>query len=152
MASQRNTFTKALFGDPDTEIIKAGTLTVTRGAGVIAAGAIGVFVVFDAANKGPWKTFSINQKLSFVLVTAAIWGVILAADAISRGIAAAGKSIGEVGASSMISLPKGVTAKTTEGVDEPGWSVVAVRGDDEFLLVKAGHDAQWLKPDKFQIT
>jgi hypothetical protein len=145
VGDQRNALEKSILGDPDNAIIKSGTLNVTRGAGVIAVGLNAVSAALDAAGTGPWKHLTSDQKLLFVLVTGAIWGLIIAADAIARGLAVIGKN-------RLVTLPGGVTAKTTKGTDVPGWSVVAADGQGRFLLVKSGHDPQWLSTEEFELT
>lgn len=74
-------------GKGSEKVIKAGTLFITRGAGAIAVGLVGLFYGLDQwAGKGPWVNLSGSEKLRFVVAVGFIWAIVAAADAIARGI------------------------------------------------------------------
>lgn len=145
-------FKKAIIGDKANETIKAGTLVVTRGIGVVAVGLIGTFTVMDWFDSGPWRDMTPEQKLLFVLGAGFIWAIVLAADAIARGIATAATG------DQMLVLPAGLMATKTEGVDDPGWRVAAVKiapsGPSEtasFLVLK-GQAQEWVQANKLKFS
>ena len=141
---------EAVLGSDQDEIIKAGTLTVTRGIGVIAVAFVGTFYLLDQfGDKGPWHGLTTPQKLTFVIAAALVWAIVASGDAIARGLATARQN------DLVASLPTGLRATKTDGTDSAGWSVVAVKfspgaGADgpEYLLVKAGQAASWLPAEK----
>jgi hypothetical protein len=141
-------FKKAIVGDKANETIKAGTLVVTRGIGVVAVGLIGTFTVMDWFDGGPWRDMTPEQKLLFVLGAGFIWAIVLAGDAIARGLATAATG------DQMLVLPSGLMATKTEGVDDTGWRVAAVKmapnGTPEtasFLLLK-GRKQEWVQANE----
>lgn len=137
---------KAIAGDEGSEIIKSGTLATTRGTGVVAIALVGVFLVVESLDFGPWKDASSAQQLTFVLGAGAIWAVVAGADSIARGISTAN-------ARTVVTLPPGLVATKTDGQDEPGWAVVAIdigngkEGSQQYLLSKGGK-AEWLDSTK----
>lgn len=141
---------EAVLGSDQDEIIKAGTLTVTRGIGVIAVAFVGTFYLLDQfGDKGPWHGLTTPQKLTFVIAAALVWAIVASGDAIARGLATARQN------DLVASLPTGLRATKTEGTDSAGWSVVAVKfspgagaNGPEYLLVKAGQAASWLPAEK----
>ena len=140
---------KAVAGDPANETIKSGTLVTTRGIGVVAVGLIGVFLLMDQLGEiGPWKDMSNAQKLAFVVAAGAIWAVVAAADAIARGLAAATTR------ATVTSMPPGLIATRTTGVDSPGWRVAAVQTgrsnnmeETRFLIIK-GDKFDWVSTEE----
>lgn len=145
----KNPITKAILGDADNEIIKAGTLATTRGIGVVAASLIAVFFLMDQLrDSGPWKDFTAQQQLLFVLAAGLIWVLLAAADSIARGLAA------RATAPRVVALPAGLTATRTAGVDSPGWCVVALEVGgpaNKFYLVK-GTESVWVTADDVTFT
>ncbi len=143
---------KAIIGSKDEEIIKAGTLAVTRCVGIVALALVGTFLLLDQlGNVGPWPRMTTTEKLQFVIAAAAVWAAIAGADSIARGLATARQN------DFVATLPAGLKGTKTEGIDDRGWSVVAVKfpaasGSEgaKYLVIKAGKPAEWLDADKLK--
>jgi hypothetical protein len=156
--SVQGSISAAIFGSSDDEVIKAGTLAVTRGAGVIAVGVNALFALLDAADTGPWKTLDLNQKLIFVLTTAAIWAFIAAADSVARGLGTQGDAIAKGLATQQIAflpLPGQLGATLTPGDDDPGWVVMGVQVSPgstppQYLITKGGA-VKWTPADELRL-
>jgi hypothetical protein len=154
MAGIGEALKKSVLGAKEEELIKAGTMVVTRGIGIIALGLIGTFWLLDAlGDRGPWAGMDLWQKIVFVAVAAGVWSIVAAADAIARGLATA-RATDVVAA-----LPPGLKATVTTGLDSPGWSVVAVRlveGKEseslKYLVVKESEPATWMSPDDLKFS
>jgi hypothetical protein len=74
-----NAIVKAIFGDEEQEVIKAGTTAVTRGAGVVAA----AFAV--GANVEPLaSSLTTEQRLWFSIAVGFGWVILAAADVVAR--------------------------------------------------------------------
>jgi hypothetical protein len=153
MAGLGEALKKSILGAKQDEAIKSGTLVVTRGIGVIAIALIGTFLLLDQlGDVGPWwKGLDTIAKLEFVVASAAVWAIVAGADVIARGLATARQN------DFIATLPKGLTATKIEGKDSHGWDVVAAKfsggaGADgpTYLVVKPGHEAEWLAAEKLQ--
>jgi hypothetical protein len=143
---------KAVVGDKQTEMIKSGTLVVTRGIGVVGIGLVGTFFVLDLTGTGPWKGMPPAQKLWFVLGAGLIWAIVAGADSVARGITKAAAH------DRIVTLPPDLVGARTEGLDDHGWLATAAKfsrdGDQEtvsFLVVK-DNKAAWVKAKDFHFT
>jgi hypothetical protein len=127
---------KAIRGDEDAEVIKAGTLATTRGMGVVAAALVAGLPALDKlSDTGPWHDADAATKLWFILGAGAIWAIVAAADAVARGLAQP----------RVVSLPTGLPVTRTAGRDEAGWTAVAIEaGDNPLFLVVKGTDTAWV--------
>lgn len=158
MSNSDNAIVKALFGDKDDEVIKAGTLAVTRGSGVIVAAAAAA-----AAVDWPFELTN-SQRIQVGLTSAAIWAFIVAFDAVARGLATAAKTRGEAEVKAaalmltrpthaqVVALPKllKVILPGEVAAEESGWQASLVRigaRDDEesaeFFVTK-GDTKKWV--------
>ena len=149
MADIAEQIKKAIFGDKQAEMIKSGTLVVTRGIGVIGIGLVGTFFVLDQFDTGPWKDMTAVQKLWFVLGAGFIWALVAGADSVARGLTSAARS------DRVLVLPPGLVGTRTEGKDEQGWRATAAKfaadGAQEgvsFLVIKGDKHA-WVAAKDF---
>jgi hypothetical protein len=78
---------KSISGDEQTELIKSGTLLVTRGFGVLAVGLISAMWLMDELDFGPWGGLTVSEKFDFIVAVGFMWAIVAAADALARGIA-----------------------------------------------------------------
>lgn len=135
---------ESIVGAKHEELIKSGTLVVTRGIGIVAVAFVGTFFLLDMFNEGPWASLDTWQKLAFVVAAALVWAIVAAADAIARGHATASRH------DLVAALPKGLAVIKTKGRDESGWTAVAVKfavtegaEGPRYLIVKEGKPAEW---------
>jgi hypothetical protein len=148
---------KISFKDSPSDAIKARTLNLTRVSGLAAVIATAI-TVFNKSFKAIFgdKLTGVNlanAKLTLVVAVIAAFALIAVADLIARAWATA------AGGSFVIaSAPGGLTATKTEGVDEPGYTVAAVRFKPtepdavEYLLVKAGEAPGWTVGSKLKLS
>jgi hypothetical protein len=157
--------------DKDQQVIKAGTLRVTRGTGLVSVVVLGAAGVLDVSGVDFIDALSAWQKWTGVLVIAGIWGLVTAADGIARAIA----TVGTASASSneraataysqaldhfsrepknvaqdfhVISPPIAVRRKELAAEDELGWTVVGSglqTGKLVFLVTKDA-ETTWVSP------
>lgn len=158
MSNSDNAIFKALFGDKDEEVIKAGTLAVTRGSGVIVTAAAAA-----AVTDWPFELTD-SQRIQVGLTSAAIWAFLAAFDAVARGLATSAKTRGEseVKAAALlltrptdtqvVALPKAleVALPGEPAKEESGWHASLVRigapEDDESpeFFVTKGDTKKWV--------
>jgi len=77
---------KSLAGDEQSELIKSGTLLVTRGFGVMAVGLIAALWLMDQLDFGPWDGLAVAEKFDFIVAVGFMWAIVAAADALARGV------------------------------------------------------------------
>ncbi|MDZ7734514.1 MAG: hypothetical protein U5R31_16830 [Acidimicrobiia bacterium] len=140
---------KAIKGDPTSQLIKSGTLAITRVTNGAAAIVIATYAVMQAAGLAGWESIPAAERIWLAIATAALWAIGSAADGIARGIAST-----KPDGAGVLELPPGLKVTKTKGVDEQGWAAVAIRHADsadptalQWLIVK-GADVEWVAPDE----
>ncbi len=128
---------KALFGDDDEEVVKSGTLAVTRLTGWVAAAGLAV------TNTEVFGELSGSTKLWGSIVIVAVFAFIASADSLARAYATAHTQ------PDVRVLTSPLKVKLTEGVDDPGWRAVIVgftpaKPDDLDFWVVKGNQAKWV--------
>jgi hypothetical protein len=136
--------------DKDADIIKPGSLRITTASGFAAAVVVlaaGIDPVFEALfGKNVEDAALTNEKTAIIIAAIVGWAIIAAVDMIVRSYATASSR------PTVTSVPAGVSATLTTGIDESGYLVAAARfspaaeadKQTEFLLVKAGKPPTWV--------
>jgi hypothetical protein len=141
---------KSVLGDKNSEVIKAGTLAVTRGATTAAAGILAIYAVLQVAGFEGWEVIPPAERIWLVVATGGVWAIIAAADAVARGLATSKPN------NPFATLPEGLKVTRLEGIDEPGWSAVALRwetadGDPQWLVAR-GDEAEWVATGQLRFS
>jgi hypothetical protein len=136
---------KAVMGDPENAVVKAGTLAVTRGTAALVGALIAGYAIMQVSGWEPWDTLTPFEKILVALAILLLWVLQSSADVLARGIATS-----KPDPPGLVPLPDGLTVTRTAGRDERGWTAVAVRlaadGDPteaSWLLVK-GDQTEWV--------
>lgn len=115
------------------------TATYVAAVGAIVTGSESVFSQAFPKSIHP----TAGDKVALLIAIIAAWALIVVADILSRGYAHAHH------ASRITTAPAGMTATITNGPDDTGWTVAAIRFSPgaspkaSFLLTKAGQEPQW---------
>jgi hypothetical protein len=133
---------KALFGDEESEVVKSGTLAVTRLTGWVGAAGLALTNsdAFGNLNLGG------STKVWASVAIVAVFAFIASADALARAYVT-GQSQPDV---RILPAPMAVRIPAKSGANERGWHAVLVRftpqspDDLDFWVVKAD-EAQWVK-------
>ncbi len=139
----------AIFGDPKKEIVKAGTLAVTRGTGILVAAVL-------AAVNAEWPDdFTATQKLVASLIIVGLWVLVFIVDMAVRGYAS-GKEIEANGSVKLLPRAWTVSVPALDRDAEAGWHVVAWRGGapdpaEADLLTVKGNEAVWRKLSELRL-
>jgi hypothetical protein len=138
---------KALFGDEDSEVVKSGTLAVTRMTGWVAAAGLAL------TNTEVFGELSSTNKLWGSIAIVAVFAFIASADVIARGLVSA-QAQPDI---RTLPTPLNVTIPDKPTAEERGWKAVLLRSgaqapdEIEFWVVK-GDKAEWVKGDKVRPT
>jgi hypothetical protein len=133
---------KALFGDDESEVVKSGTLAVTRLTGWVGAAGLAL-TNSDALGS---LDLTDSTKLWGSISIVAVFAFIASADAIARAYVT-GQTQPDV---RTLPTPMAVKIPAKFGADERGWHAILVRftpqnpDDLDFWVVK-GETAEWVK-------
>jgi hypothetical protein len=142
---------KAILGDDDNEVIKAGTLAVTRGTGVVAAAVVAVANI----DLIPGGDLTAPQKLWASVAIIGIWAILASADALARAKVTAAERIASP-QTHVLTPPLDASLPEKSGADERGWKAMMLRTYPaepdklEYWVVK-GDVAEWCDAEKVRI-
>lgn len=147
---------KAVLGDEDNEVIKSGTLAVTRGTGVLAAAA----VALTNLDWIPGGSLSDEHKLWASIAVVGIWVILASSDAIARAKVTAAEKLAEASASPqthVLASPLDAEIKELSRDEERGWKVMMMRTFPlkptqlEYFVVK-GDVGEWRDAESVKLV
>jgi hypothetical protein len=167
MAASFNPFKR---GEDQEEAIRTGATNLTLGSGVVALLAVlaGGFVDFAKKVLGePEDAPNVAARKDLLVALIVGWAILSAADVLARAYSKAAterrkaaekvaETQAKVAMSAVVSAPPNLKASIPEKDrdDERGWTVVALRPQDDdptklaLLVAKAGETAEWHPQDK----
>ena len=140
------------------DVVKSGALRLTWVSGAIG----GIAAIVTVFNEEFVHLFgehaSDGIKASILIAIIAAWAIIAVADLLGRSITTSARlrlkanELLSAPKDELITAPKGMRVKLTDGVDSEHWTVAAIRTSNgggtaglEFLVAKAGQEPQWVK-------
>ncbi len=157
-------------GKNQEKAIQAGTTNLTLGSGIVALVAVlaGSFTDFAEKVLGePENVPNVVARKDLLVALIFGWAIVAAADLSVRAYGKGktekrqaaetiAKEQTKVALQHLVAAPAGLTVSVPEkaATNEPNWSVIAVRVDEDnanklkFFVAKAGQKAEWLSEDK----